>query len=176
MIQWKALIQANSATRNHLADHRTITLSTYGIIFLGTPHQGVESVDLALLLLQIQSIYSQTNDAVLKHLRRDSEFLQAQLSQYASISGNFNTKFFYEVYPTQIAGAMQIMASFNGPLWSPSLMWSFSLSQSLPLSFQGQSMSKRSLSIRIMSAWLNFHHPKTKTSGSFVGTSAIWPV
>jgi len=64
-------------------------------MFLGTPHQGAESVDLALFLLRIQSIYSQTNNTVLKHLQRDSEFLQAQLSQYASISGNFDTKFFY---------------------------------------------------------------------------------
>jgi hypothetical protein len=94
-------------------DYRAITLSTYGIIFLGMPHQGAESVDLALLLLQIQSIYSQTNDAVLKHLQNNSEFLQAQLSQYASISGNFDTKFCYEVYPTRIPGGTQRMASID---------------------------------------------------------------
>jgi len=87
-------------------------ISTYGIIFLGTPHQGVENVDLGLLLLDIQSIYSKTNKTVLKHLQRDSELLQTQLSQYASISGNFDTKFFFEVYPTRIFGGMQRMVSF----------------------------------------------------------------
>ena len=93
-------------------------LSTYGIIFLGTPRQGTDSVDLALLLLQIQSIYSQTNEVALTHLRRDSEFLQEQLFQYESISGNFDTKVFYEMYPTPIPGGMQRMASFDVSFWN----------------------------------------------------------
>jgi hypothetical protein len=86
---------------------------------LGTPHQGAENVDMALLLLQIQSIYSQTNKTVLQHLRRDSEFLQAQLSLYASISGNFDTKFFYEAYPTRVTGGMQRQASFVASFSNP---------------------------------------------------------
>jgi hypothetical protein len=112
-VGWKALIHANSATEDHLPDYRDISLSTYGIIFLGTPHQGAENVDLGLLLLQIQSIYSNTNNVVLKHLRRDSELLQAQLAQYAGISRNFNTKFFFEAYPTSLPGGMQSVVCFT---------------------------------------------------------------
>jgi hypothetical protein len=110
-ISSKALIHASSASRGHLSDHKGIEISTYGIIFLGTPHQGSESVDLGLLLLQIQSIYSHTNDAMAKHLRRDSEMLQQQLSQYSAISGKFNTKFFFEAYPTLLPGGIRRVVS-----------------------------------------------------------------
>ena len=72
---------------------------------------------MALLLLQTQSIYSQTNKPVLQQLRRDSEFLQAQLSQYASISGNFDTKSFYEVYH-QIPRGKQGIASVDVSFWN----------------------------------------------------------
>ena len=107
----KALVQANSASEDHVSHHKAIELSTYGIIFLGTPHQGTDGVDLAMLLLQIQSFYSKTNDKVLKHLQRDSELLQALTSQYAAISGRFDTKFCYEVYPTHIPGGVGQVAS-----------------------------------------------------------------
>jgi hypothetical protein len=111
----KALITSNLATSHHLPDYQAIGLSTYGILFLGTPHQGADGADLALCLLRIQSIYTQTNDAILQHLRRDSEFLQAQISQYASISGTLDTKFFYEVYPTQVLGGMQRLVCYLSP-------------------------------------------------------------
>lgn len=90
--------------KKHLPDHKAIEISTYGIIFLGTPHQGAEGVDLVVRLLEIQRIYSPTNTTVIKHLQRDSEFLQSQLALYASISDNFETKFVYEAYPTPIIG------------------------------------------------------------------------
>jgi hypothetical protein len=113
-IRGKALIKSSFATQSHLPDYRAIELSTYGILFLGTPHQGADGVDMASCLLRIQSIYMQTNDAILQHLRRDSEFLQSQISLYASISGNFETKFFYEVYPTQVFGGLQRVVSYSG--------------------------------------------------------------
>jgi len=74
---------------------------------LGTPHQGAEDVNLVVRLLEIQSIYSPTNITVMKHLERDSEFLQAQLGMYASNSYRFETKVFYEVYATPIVGGVR---------------------------------------------------------------------
>jgi hypothetical protein len=84
--------------------HKAVELSTYGILFLGTPHQGADGIDLAKLLLGIQSIYSKTNDAVLKDLQSHSPALQQQLSQYTPISGNYETKFYFELLS-------------NPPLW-----------------------------------------------------------
>ena len=80
-------------------------------MFLGTPNHGVEGIDLASLLLRIQSIYSPTNATVLRNLQKDSEYLRSQLSLYGPISGKFHTKYFYEVYRTRILGGARIMAS-----------------------------------------------------------------
>ena len=70
---------------------------------MGAPHQGSDGVNLAEQILKVASIFLRADDRVLKHLKRDSEWLQQQLGQYGPISGEFVTKFAYETYPTQIA-------------------------------------------------------------------------
>jgi hypothetical protein len=77
-----------------------IKLSTYGLIFLGTPHQGGEGVTWGDRLGAIASIFAKTKKS---QLRRDSEWLQLQLNQYLSISDEFVTRFAYETLPTAIA-------------------------------------------------------------------------
>ena len=66
------------------------------------PHQGSERVDLALLILKIQSIYSETNNTIVKDLQSHSKTLQQQLNQYAPISHKYETKFCYEMYETKL--------------------------------------------------------------------------
>jgi hypothetical protein len=78
-------------------------VSTYGIIFLGTPHQGGNGVQLGKLLVNIASEFVAADDGLLKHLERDSEWLQQQLGQYGPISGDFVTKFAFEEYKTRTA-------------------------------------------------------------------------
>ncbi|KAF8526828.1 hypothetical protein BU17DRAFT_82243 [Hysterangium stoloniferum] len=96
-----ALIQASQAHKGHLVEHKWIALSTYGILFLGTPHQGTPAItNPANELLKLASLSSRTNNVLLKHLISNSEWLQQQLSSYNAISGNFCTKFFYETLPT----------------------------------------------------------------------------
>ncbi|KAF8510875.1 hypothetical protein BU17DRAFT_97727 [Hysterangium stoloniferum] len=75
-----ALIQANNATVDHLVEHKWIALSTYGILFLGTPHQGSDTITSARSF----------------SLNSNSEWLQQQLSDYNPISRSFRTVFFYE--------------------------------------------------------------------------------
>jgi len=87
-------------------------VSTYGIIFLGTPHQGGNSVQLGKLLVNIASVFVAADDRILKHLERDSEWLSMQLAQYGPISGDFVTKFAFEEYKTQTAfGSILVFAS-----------------------------------------------------------------
>ncbi|KAK5637127.1 hypothetical protein RRF57_012839 [Xylaria bambusicola] len=74
--------------------------STYGVVYMGTPHQGGSGVQLGCILVNIASIFVPANDNILKHLERDSQWLQQQLSQYNPISGDFITKFAYETYET----------------------------------------------------------------------------
>jgi hypothetical protein len=86
-----------------------IKLSTYGLIFLGTPHQGGEGVAWGERLVAIASIFVQTNKSLLQHLQRDSEWLQLQLNQYLGISDEFVTRFAYETLPTTIAPGKSIV-------------------------------------------------------------------
>ncbi|KAA6413191.1 MAG: hypothetical protein FRX48_02935 [Lasallia pustulata] len=104
-----ALIHSEAARRGALEEHRSIKLSTYGILFMGTPHQGGSGVHLGELMLKVASIFVTADDKILKHLERDSEWLQQQLGQYAPISNDFVTKFAYEMFPTRIALGKEIM-------------------------------------------------------------------
>lgn len=95
-----------------MEEHRSIKLSTYGIFFMGTPHQGSSGVRLGEVMLNVASIFMTADDKILKHLERDSEWLQQQLGQYAPISRDFVTIFAYEMYPTPIALGRTRMVSF----------------------------------------------------------------
>ena len=77
---------------------------------MGTPHQGGSGVQLGKLIVNIASVFMAANDRVLKHLERDSEWLQQQLGQYGPISGDFVTKFAFEEYRTPTVLGHSIMA------------------------------------------------------------------
>ncbi|QPC63176.1 hypothetical protein HYE67_005407 [Fusarium culmorum] len=104
-----ALIHSDAARQGALPEHRSIKLSTYGILFMGTPHQGGNGVQLGRILTNVASVFVPADDRLLKHLERDSEWLLQQLGQYGPISGEFVTKFAYENYKTPIALGKQIM-------------------------------------------------------------------
>ena len=110
-ISCKALVHAHQATKRNLYAHKAVALSTYGIFFLGTPHQGTKSAELASILLNIQAITSPVNDALVKHLSRNSEALEQQLSQFVSISNDFVIKFGFETYPTYLGGVFRDLVS-----------------------------------------------------------------
>ena len=97
---------------------------------MGTPHQGGSEVHLGELMLNVASIFGTTNDRVLQHLKRDSEWLQQQLSQYAPISRDFITKFAYETLRTPIALRKPIMASILF-VYTDKLLMRFRLSHGL---------------------------------------------
>jgi hypothetical protein len=106
-----ALIWSDAARRGALGGQRSIGLSTYGILFMGTPHQGSDAARLGELLVNIGSIAIPTQSHLLTHLDRDSEWLQQQLDQYGPISGDFVTKFAFEEYKTPIIGGQSKMVS-----------------------------------------------------------------
>ena len=90
-----------------LEKHRFIEFSTYGIFFMGTPHQGrsseVHPGIPGVLVRNVVSIFATTNDKMTKYLERDSEWIRLQLGQYGPLGRDFVSKFAYEIYPTQIA-------------------------------------------------------------------------
>lgn len=78
---------------------------------MGTPHQGGSGVQFSELMVNIASVFMAADDRLLKHLKRDSEWLQQQLGQYGPISRDFVTKFAYEEYATPTALGHSIIVS-----------------------------------------------------------------
>ncbi|KAF8521436.1 hypothetical protein BU17DRAFT_64929 [Hysterangium stoloniferum] len=89
-----ALIEANVAHEGHLMPRKWIHLSTYGIVFLGTPHQGIDMLPFSLC--------SRPNNILLKYLTANCEPLQQQISHFNAITAHFHIKFFYETLPTSL--------------------------------------------------------------------------
>jgi hypothetical protein len=104
-----ALIHSDAARQGALAEHRSIKLSTHGILFMGTPHQGGNGVQLGQFLVNLASLFVAADDRLLKHLERDSEWLQQQQGQYGPISNDFVTKYAYEEYATPTVLGHSIM-------------------------------------------------------------------
>ncbi|KAF8528200.1 hypothetical protein BU17DRAFT_38655, partial [Hysterangium stoloniferum] len=104
-----ALINASMAKRDHLFSHKQIHISTYGIVYLGTPHQGMEIATMATHLLNVASIVTPTNTKLLRHLEANHETLQRLQTQYNSISTDFVTKYAYEVLSTHLLTGIDIV-------------------------------------------------------------------
>lgn len=66
-------------------------------------------MQLGRMMINVASVFVAADDRLIKHLERDSEWLQQQLGQFGPISGDFVTKFAYEAYKTRIAGGQSIM-------------------------------------------------------------------
>lgn len=91
-----ALLYSDRVREGILEEQRSIKLSTYSIIFMGTPHQGGQG------LLHIAKMQGYTSDNLLEYLEGHSELLQQQTSEFTSISRDFEIKFAYETLPTPI--------------------------------------------------------------------------
>ncbi|KAG8820871.1 hypothetical protein FRC19_008537 [Serendipita sp. 401] len=95
-------------TGYHLRD---IFISTFAILFFGTPQSGANSVQLAELMGRVVSICMSTNDQVLKALNRDSSELENIQKMYSEVGRWINTIFFYEEYATPIVRGMEELVS-----------------------------------------------------------------
>jgi hypothetical protein len=102
-----------SSLRNatNLPDQKAVKLSTYGIIYFGTPHQGAKNVPLAKLVLGIAKIHLRTSDVLLEHLDLHSDWLENEQSYYNNMSQDFDTTFAFESLPTRITGGATIEVS-----------------------------------------------------------------
>ncbi|PVF99568.1 hypothetical protein CPB86DRAFT_290098, partial [Serendipita vermifera] len=96
----KALALCNGS--NHRRDCKSIKVSTYAILFFGTPHSGANSVNLAQWMGKLLSIYMFTDDKILKNLNRDSTELQSIQTFYLGASERLKSIFFYEALPTPV--------------------------------------------------------------------------
>lgn len=83
-----------------LERHRLMRLSTYGIVFMGTPHQST-NITLGNLFLRLVSLSVKTNSNLVQDdLKREFEWLEDQMRSYLPISDDFRMICCYETKPT----------------------------------------------------------------------------
>ena len=110
----EALIYS-SEIRGSKTDHlRSIFISTYGILFLGTPHKGTD-------IAKWKTRHEQSCDAVIPGVivdaRRDlvdalkmnNEVLQNIDRQFVQIMSRFHIFFFHEGKPTKVGTALEFV-------------------------------------------------------------------
>ena len=107
----KALVTCDSARKGHNEEYRSIKLSTYGVVFFGTPHAGANGAEFQAVLNNIGRIFLSGNSGILQLLRRDSDHLRYLTELYSPISSHFKTVFFYEEFNTPLFKGASIMVS-----------------------------------------------------------------
>ncbi|KAK7424846.1 hypothetical protein QQZ08_008476 [Neonectria magnoliae] len=105
-----ALLHSDMARVGHLESQKSIKLSTYAVFFLGTPHQGGNGVSIAKFFTNAMSAVSFTNSKLWERMRPNSEWLQDLQYRYNTISQDFETTYFYEMYKMKVFGLGQILA------------------------------------------------------------------
>ena len=141
----QALLHSDRVREGNLEGQRSIKLSTYGIIFMGTPHQGGQGVGIGKIMLNVAKAQGHTSDNLLKHLEVHSEVLQQQLSEFTSICREFEMYFAYETKPTSIVGGVAMVVSL--------IFRQLSLQKILRRSDRTQMVSSRSWDSRCSRIW-----------------------
>ncbi|KAL6717650.1 hypothetical protein ACLMJK_005565 [Lecanora helva] len=99
----KALTYSSTRTSEHVAHLYSIFVSTYGILFFGTPHNGT---DTGLWKPSVEQtcpsgfVPSQSDSQLLSSMHKDSEILQIITEQFSSLTKQFHIFFFWEEIET----------------------------------------------------------------------------
>jgi hypothetical protein len=105
----KALVTCDSARQGSNEEYRSIKLSTYGVVFFGTPHAGANGAEFQAVLNNIARIFVPGNSKILQLLKRDSDYLRYLTELYSPISSHFKTIFFYEEFKTPLFKGASVM-------------------------------------------------------------------
>ncbi|KAB8257786.1 lipa and NB-ARC domain protein [Aspergillus pseudonomiae] len=110
----RALIYCKNVSDAKIQHLRSIYVSTYGILFLGTPHNGSDIAKWGLLLQNICSAvlpkkYMETSSQLVKALRTNNETLQNINSLFADMMSRFHIYFFHETLSTDVKGTRELI-------------------------------------------------------------------
>ena len=88
---------------------RAVELSTCGIIFFGTPHQGSRTTTFGKALTDIAiSVTGQENSEFIETLERDSIELEFKLQRFKALAEDFQMCSFYESEPNPVSGLVSL--------------------------------------------------------------------
>lgn len=111
----RCLIYCNSIRHHqHTERLRSIYVSTYGILFLGTPHNGSDLAKWGSLLEKICSValpkkFFDSSPQLVKALKTNNETLQNINRLFIEIIGRFHIYFFHESKPTDLKGTREFV-------------------------------------------------------------------
>lgn len=110
----RALIYSRSLTNEKVEHLRSIYVSTYGILFLGTPHNGSEVAKWGLLLQNICSAvlprkFMDSSPHLVRALKTNNETLQNINSLFTDMIPRFHIGFFHETLPTDVKGTKELI-------------------------------------------------------------------
>ncbi|KAK2802776.1 hypothetical protein FQN51_004304 [Onygenales sp. PD_10] len=92
---------------------RSTYVSTYAILFMGTPHNGSELANLGSMIQMIASLvpkkFFDTTPNMLKTLKPDNETLQNVNRQFSDIMGRFRIYYFHESKPMDLKGTKRFV-------------------------------------------------------------------
>jgi hypothetical protein len=104
---WKALAYSASRTAKNIEHLHSIFVSTYAVMFLGTPHNGSNKANLAMIgqrmvdAIMPSKIWD-TDHQLLSALEEGSETLQNITDQFAPLMRYFCIYFFWEQEKTDL--------------------------------------------------------------------------
>ncbi|KAJ6094149.1 hypothetical protein N7467_002994, partial [Penicillium canescens] len=110
----RALIYSRSLSNENTKHLRSVYVSTFGILFLGTPHNGSDIANWDLLLRNICTAVlpkksMETSSHLVKALCTNNETLQHINSLFADIIGRFHIYFFHETRSTDVQGTLEVI-------------------------------------------------------------------
>lgn len=110
----RALIYSRSLSSEKTEHLRSVYVSTFGILFLGTPHNGSDVAKWGLLLHNICTAVlpkkvMEGSSQLVQALRKDNETLQHINSLFADIMGRFHIYLFHETRSTDMRGTREII-------------------------------------------------------------------
>ena len=114
----RALIYCRSLAHENVEHLRAIYISTYGILFLGTPHNGTDVAKWAHMLQSISGVivpkkFMDSSSTLVRALKTNSELLQNINSGFADISSRFHMYFFHETRTTRIGATREMIVDEN---------------------------------------------------------------
>ncbi|KAK4192153.1 hypothetical protein QBC35DRAFT_373916, partial [Podospora australis] len=118
----RALLYSHDVRAHHHEDFRSIFVSTYGIIFLGTPHNGSDIAIWGRVLQMMSDVaiprrIFETQPVLLRALKKDNETLQQINVHFLDIYQRFRIHMVHENHTTDVRGTkiLVVDAASAGP-------------------------------------------------------------